>query len=269
MREIVRESSELVCAQVNHYTSIRPDSWLERCDRNLDLNSLFVNCHLSTESVLILVAHSNPWDASALARTCLEGTVRLCYLCETTSEEERSRRYEEYSIQLYEIGLLETHDRASEFFDILGSSVEHNEFRRVREVLLPKSVEGGLREKYKKNAGRLKRKWSFSALVAQLAVDNPSKYKLFPALIRDYANSSRLLHKDSLASGMILERSARSAEDRYGTELAHRAGLVQMLLLCSAMRASAIEIALKLPVYPDSWHKEWGIINDRLNAFVN
>lgn len=64
---------------------------------------LSIDCHLSSESVLLLVRASKEWDAEIVARSVVEGTLKYCYMLEGTESE--------------------TEQRATEFWDTLPSYV--------------------------------------------------------------------------------------------------------------------------------------------------
>jgi hypothetical protein len=55
----------------------------------LILRQLLISCHLSSESVLILVSNVRLWDAETILRSVIEGTFKFVYLCLGACRENR------------------------------------------------------------------------------------------------------------------------------------------------------------------------------------
>ena len=48
---------------------------------------LFIDCHLSSESVLLLLCAEKEWNADLLVRSVLEGSLKLTYMLRGSQEE--------------------------------------------------------------------------------------------------------------------------------------------------------------------------------------
>jgi hypothetical protein len=66
------------------------------------LGELLSACARSSESVLLLCAYGQVWDADVISRSVVEGTLKVMYLLQ--SREHFKQRHQEYAFDLLDIG---------------------------------------------------------------------------------------------------------------------------------------------------------------------
>ncbi len=225
---------------IHEFTRLRPDDWLGTSDRNKDLNHLMVSCHLSTESVFLLLMYANVWDADAFHRSVMEGSVRLLYLVDDSLPESKSDRHEEYANALREISIFEHSQACQRTLERDGQYISPRYQEVLKSAIMPSdefdTLSKTFTNKYRTN---IKRKWSFFQLCSILAKHNKSNEPLL-SFLYNYANSSRHLHKDALSNLLIWERSSRSPAERLAVEKAHRVGVCSHMASMAYLRLLAI-----------------------------
>src|SRR5258706_7210653 len=87
--------------------------WTKEEQRTLGL--IVTACARSSESVLLLCAYGQLWDAEVVGRSVFEGTLKFAYLLQTAQD--FKQRHQEYCHDLLQIGLLRDHQKAA---DLLG-----------------------------------------------------------------------------------------------------------------------------------------------------
>src|SRR5262249_16270161 len=65
----------------------------------------------SSESILLLVAYGQLWDAEVLLRSVVEGSLKFCYLLQDQAT--FKQRFQEYSNDLFRIALFKDHKKAA------------------------------------------------------------------------------------------------------------------------------------------------------------
>jgi hypothetical protein len=50
---------------------------------------LFIDCHLSSESVLLLIREQKEWDADLIVRSVMEGSLKFSYMMDGSVDEVR------------------------------------------------------------------------------------------------------------------------------------------------------------------------------------
>lgn len=81
-------------------------------------SQLFIDCHLTSESVLILLMEGKEWDADILCRSILEGSFKYIYML-LGSPEEVVKKVEEYWLILPMFSDIKRSERVSFYFQNL------------------------------------------------------------------------------------------------------------------------------------------------------
>ena len=204
----------------------------------LVMRQIMASCHLTSESVLILVANAKLWDADSLTRSVTEGSFKFIYLTLGT-EQEIQDKFNEYDVALPNATRLKKHDRVQG----LLAAIEHpedDEWQALRELLLSDSEVTRLQSKYPRVQRKLiEQKWSFHSIAASFEKSSIKELASFKHLLFNYGNASHVLHQDSDGVGMIWERARRNEARRDAVELAHGARIVSDLLVMACMRCYA------------------------------
>jgi hypothetical protein len=188
----------------------------------------------SSESVLLLAAYGQLWDAEMVLRSVLEGTMKFVFLLE--SREEFQARHQEYSEHLFELALLRDHQKAAEFLDGAADS-DAIEWRPIRDRLIPDAELQSLRLQYNRTRRReLEQKWGFTALLNGISRNSRGSSKELSSLAWGYALMSHLQHADYVGVALPFDRALRSTERREALQLAHLARLVVDTLTSMANR---------------------------------
>lgn len=185
-------------------------------------------------SALILIEHDKLWDAEVVMRSAFEATLKFIYILADRSL--FLDRLREYSDDLFEISRLKDHLRAE---DVLKAAAnpEAQEWKPISDLLLdPKEIED-IKSRFDRAARlRLENKWSFSALIADLASSGDTRWTDLGSLLHYYRNASHILHADFSGAAMIMERTQRNIERRASIHEAHAARLLGDMLSLTLMR---------------------------------
>ncbi len=188
------------------------------------LGMLMCSTARSSESVLLLTAYGQLWDAEIVLRSVFEGTLKFVFLLE--SRDDFKLRHDEYAQQLFELALLKDHQKAKDFLDG-ASDPNAARWRPIRDRLLPDPQHQELRDRYDKNRRReLEQKWGFTALLNALSRRADGSFKGLAGLAWGYSLMSHLQHADYIGVVLPLDRDMRYAERRETLHLAHLARLV-------------------------------------------
>ncbi len=199
------------------------------------LRLLSDSCHLTSESVLILIGNCKLWDADSLTRAVVEGTVKFAYLS-FGSQEEMSRKITEYDCILPEINRLKRHDRIESFLSVIEDPGTV-EWKGLRDLLLAEHEIAELRSRFPKSVRQaVEHAWSFHSLLQALSSSGLAELKNSTALFYNYGMSSHVLHQDADGVGMIWERNNRDSRRKDAVELAHGARLLSDLIAMSLIR---------------------------------
>lgn len=189
------------------------------------LGELLSACARSSESVLLLCAYGQVWDADVLSRSVVEGTLKTMYLLQ--SRENFKQRYQEYANDLRYIARLKDHKKAQSLLDVVPNSEDH-EWLPIREVLLSAAEVSDIEKQFERSMRRaLDNKWGFTGLIGELSQSNDPMFSGIAGLCHGYAMSSHILHADTIGTAIALERDARSEERR---ELAHLVHVMRLIL---------------------------------------
>jgi hypothetical protein len=211
---------------------------------------LKISCHLTSESVVLLILNSKVWDADILLRSVLEGTFKLIFLLKGNNES-RLIKTKEYWELLPDIARLRKHLRASETLKIVDPQNSLFEWRPIREIMLDDTELATLQKKFSnRERQELSKKWSFTEIARHFSVDSNKRYSGMGALGYDYSLKSHLIHQDGDGVGMVWERYRRSKDSQVAIEIAHAARVISDVCRFGFMRASELLLACKQPEDP-------------------
>jgi Family of unknown function (DUF5677) len=238
-------------------------------DQQLILRQLLISCHLSSESVLILVSNVKVWDTETVLRSVVEGTFKFVYLCLGT-DSEIEERFSEYNEHLPEINRIKRHKRVSEFLTAVEDP-ESKEWKPFRDLLLSESELRTLETNYP----RAKRKsmehgWSFHSIANSFDRSSLKELRLLRHLFYQYGMGSHISHQDADGVKMVSERNNRSNERREAIELVHGAREISDTSVMAFLRyLSTLHLSGKdtKPAI-DYFQKEHELHNEKSGAYA-
>ena len=146
--QLLKKTNEYIQDCMQEYMNIREPEWITISSRNADLNHLVVSCHLTSESVMLLLIHGNVWDTDAIHRPVMEGTVRLRYLIEPSVQINKTDRYVEYSEVLREISVFDYSESCKKALNLTDIDLSGGFKRTLEEVVLTDEEAQAFREKF-------------------------------------------------------------------------------------------------------------------------
>lgn len=210
------------------------DGWTP--EQRLTIGALLAASARSSESVLLLCAYGQLWDAEVVLRSVFEGSLKFVYILQNAEEFER--RYGQYSDDLFQIAQLKDHQKADELLNAVPD-LSAKQWRGVRERLLSDSEQADLKSRYGRSVRRaLETQWGFTGVMTTLARSSDALFAGFAALAYGYSLASHIQHADYLGVSIALERDFRSAERRDTLHLAHLARLISDVFACLHIRLS-------------------------------
>lgn len=196
---------------------------------------LFIDCHLSSESVLLLIKSGKEWDADMIIRSVMEGTVKYIYLM-TGADEEMKEKAREYWEIMPEIAELKRNERLKAFLAILDDP-DSPAWIPYQQLLLPDDVIAQINAKYeKKTRDQLIRKWSFSQITKYFLDSDSERLRHLVHLAHGYGTSSHLIHKDGDGVGMVWERYGRDSTRQTAVKLGHSSRIVSDVCVFAELR---------------------------------
>jgi hypothetical protein len=178
----------------------------------------------STESVLLLCAYGQLWDAEIVLRSIVEGTLKFARLLQ--SRESFKERFGEFATDLRDIAFVKDHDKAKSLLAALQDP-DNSEWEPIRQMLLPEYRVKMLRERYPSAKRRdLDRMWGFTGILADLAKSDDSMFKGITGLAHSYSIFSHLTHADQIGIALPMERDRRSQRSSESTHLAHLSRII-------------------------------------------
>jgi hypothetical protein len=203
---------------------------------------LSIDCHLSTESALLLVQAGKEWDADLISRSVMEGSVKLAYIL-YGSTQEIELKTEEYWHVLPLFSVIRHGEQARMFLNAVPNS-DAPEWQPFKELLVEREEVASIRARYsKRDRQALEERWSFAGICRFFATTHDPGLRRLVHLAHGYSMSSHLIHKDADSIGMIWERATRDAARRRAVTLGHSARVVSdactfaKLRLLSLLRA--------------------------------
>lgn len=201
------------------------------------LRQSIISCHLSSESVFLLVSNCKLWDAEAVLRAVVEGTFKTVYLC-VGSKDDIKAKFKEFGNDLPEINRIKRHKRLHEFLT-QAPDADSDLWKPFRDLLLSDQELQRLATTYPRAKRRdLEQRWSFHSIINSLSqAESEVKWLgAFKHLFFQYGMGSHILHQDADGVGVVLERNNRSDERRNAVELAHGARIIGDLLVTAFLR---------------------------------
>lgn len=200
---------------------------------------LFISCHLSSESALILVRNGKEWDSDVICRSVLEGSIKFVYLL-NGDDASRKQRAEEYWELLPSFSAIKRSDRARALLSALENS-EDESWRPFWDLIVESEEIETIRSRYnKKQRHIIEQRWSFTDIVKDFSKEDLPGLNLLVHLSHGYVMSSHVLHMDGDGVGMIWERYQRSPENYYAISIAHAARVVSDVCSFSALRLARL-----------------------------
>jgi hypothetical protein len=190
----------------------------------------------STESLLLLTAYGQLWDAEMPGRSITEASLKMGYLLQ--QRETFVRRHQEYSVELFELALLKDHQKAVAFLEV-ASDPSNIAWKPIRDRVLSDEQLDELRTRYDRNKRReLEQRWSFSGLIEILQGSGDPLFLGVSGLSHRYSVGSHILHADTVGTSIPLERDYRPPERRDTLHLAHCRRLIADALGSFVLRLS-------------------------------
>jgi hypothetical protein len=186
---------------------------------------LFTDCHLTSESVLILIHHFKAWDADLICRSVVEGSLKYVFMLKGTNSEIETKVNEYWDV-LPSLALVRRSDRLKLFFETV-SNPDGTEWQALREMLLDPSEAERLRSLIpKRERQRLEVKWSFSGITRHFVNSADAADRQLASSAHNYGMSSHLIHKDGDGIGMAWDRRNRDDRRRAAATLGHTSRIV-------------------------------------------
>lgn len=137
---------------------------------------LQISCHLTSESIFLLILNGKIWDADILLRSVLEGTFKFVYLL-IGSPEEQKRKANEYWNIMPDMARLARHYRASNILKAVDREHGKLKWQPIRELTIDSLEAELLSKKYtRKEKQKLSQQWSFSGISRFFAEHKNDKY---------------------------------------------------------------------------------------------
>jgi len=207
---------------------------------------LFIDCHLSSESVLLLVREQKEWDADLISRAVMEGSLKLTYMLDGSAEEVKTKVHEYWNL-LPQFSAIKHSERAKRFLEEVPNP-ENPEWKPFRDLIIDDSEISTTRATYSRQERKvLEEKWSFTGICKSFAKSGNDGLKAFVHLAHGYGMSSHLLHKDADGLGMVWERFGRDAERQAVVKLGHSARVVSDICTFALLRAFTLLRACSQP----------------------
>ena len=196
---------------------------------------LYIDCHLSSESALILIISQKEWDSDLITRAVLEGSIKLIYMLHGGAEERQQKANEFWNV-LPLFSSVRHSDRLQRLLKALKDP-EDPQWIPYHDLILSEKEVSDIRSKYSAtDRKRLEESWSFSGISRYFASSQDSALNKLAHLAHGYGMSSHLLHKDADGVGMVWERYGRDAEAQTAVKLSHSARVVSDICSFATLR---------------------------------
>jgi len=197
---------------------------------------LYLDCHFSSESSLILIQEGKEWDADIINRSIIEGTVKYLYMiaCDDVSKKERAH---EYWYILPKFSAIKRHQRAKDLLDAINGYDDSN-WQAIKEQLLSEEKIAEFRSGLNRNERKaIEQKWSFSEIVNEFAKSKQDGLEMLVHLAYNYGMSSHLIHKDGDGVGMVWDRCMREPKRQMAVKLGHSSRIISDICVLSRLRS--------------------------------
>lgn len=200
---------------------------------------LYLSCHFSSESSLILLQHAQEWDAEIINRSIIEGVTKYIYML-NGSEEEVLEKVKEYWELLPSYSAIKRSDRASSLLAEVEPKEMHNWLSIQELTLEPEKVDSIRGNTNKQQRKQLEQKWSFSHIIQEFSKSSDTWLNPLIHLSYNYGMSSHLIHKDGDGVAMVWERCVRNTEAQAVIKAAHIARSISDLCTFAEMRSLSL-----------------------------
>lgn len=196
---------------------------------------LYIDCHLSSESVLILILNQKEWDADLVTRSVLEGSIKLVYMLHGDAEQKLQKAHEFWNV----LPLFSSIRHSEKLQRLLGAlkDPKDTQWTPYRDLLLSEEQVAVIHANYTaKDRKKLEEAWSFAGISKWFASSQEAGLNKLAHLAHGYGMSSHLLHKDADGVGMVWERYGRDSEAQSAVKLGHSARVVSDVCSFAQMR---------------------------------
>ena len=251
-----------------HYDIATPILNQEFCDLPVDaqfvISQLFSDCHLSAESVLILVKEGKAWDAEIILRSVFEGSIKLTYIL-NGSKQEIANKADEYWNVLPLFAAIKRSRNAKQVLEAVEDASDIT-WLPLHEVLLPDIEVERIQKQYPKSVrSAMEQKWSCSEIMLRFGKSDNMALQKLSKLMHGYSMGSHLIHKDADGIGMVWERYQRDDRRQDAVFLAHSARLVSDVCAYSKLRLLSLLHAVgKKAKCIDQVDKEYDLLYSQL-----
>lgn len=209
---------------------------------------LFIDCHLSSESVLLLVREQKEWDADLISRSVMEGSFKFTYMLDGSTEEIKAKVHEYWNL-LPQFSTIKHSERAKRFLDEVPNP-DSPEWKPFRDLVVDDSEISMIRVTYSRQERQvLEERWSFSGICKTFAAAENDGLRMLAHLVHGYGMSSHLLHKDADGIGMVWDRYQRDHERQTAVKLGHSARVVSDVSTFAKLRLFALMRACNAPTH--------------------
>lgn len=196
---------------------------------------LYIDCHLSSESVLLLIREGKVWDADLITRSVMEGSVKFTHLLTGTAEQVYEKVNEYWNV-LPVFKRIKHSENAKKLLENIPNP-EGPEWQPIWELVISDVEYEQIRMQYnRKDRRALEEKWSFSGIMKSLTKSEPPWITPLVGLMHNYTISSHLVHKDADGVGMVWERNMRDSSRRDAVTIGHAARLVSDICTYANLR---------------------------------
>lgn len=204
---------------------------------------LFLQCHLTSESIIFLLGERKEWDASILLRSVMEGTAKYLYILQGNKNETLEKAYEFWCV-LPEITDIKHSDRVKDLYTRLAIPPK----RPFADLVLDEQEHKKLLNKYSKaDRKKIEQRWAFSEILKSFENTDLEPFK---ALFFEYGMCSHLAHMDAVGVGMTRDRMLTSSPNRDIIQLAHIAKTAYSICYLEKIRTQILLIKLDQKLEP-------------------
>ncbi|TRW91994.1 hypothetical protein EKO24_016035 [Candidatus Methylobacter oryzae] len=198
-------------------------------------SQLFIDCHLSSESSVLLIREGKEWDADIINRSVMEGTIKYVFLMSGESTDVQTKAFEYWEL-LPNYAAVKHHERASSFLSEVANP-DAPEWIPFKNLLLTEQEIDAYRNGVNRaDRKKLEQKWSFSEITKSFNASQSEGLRLLVHLAHGYGMSSHLIHKDGDGVGMVWERYGRNEDEQFAVKLGHCARIISDICSFSKLR---------------------------------
>ena len=213
----------------------RGDDSVEASVRYIN-TQLYIDCHFSSESALILIEEGKDWDADIINRTIIEGTVKYIYMM-SCNDKKRHERANEYAYLLPNFSAIRRHERAKKFLDELENN-DGQSWKAIEEHLLTEEqiieYRSGLN---REERSAIEQKWSFNEIVNEFTTSKEEGLELLAHLTYNYRMSNHHIHKDSEGVAVVWDSCTRDSSRQIAMKLGHSARMISDVCVLTQLRS--------------------------------